>query len=471
MTATILLGLKMGSNLTDVIGRWQSLPSDYLEADLGINLMPLIWNAIGLNFDQIKAGNLGAGIGLKPDYLIYNKLNEPPRIVVEIKKRTQLFYDAQEQGFSDFCQQQKLYKDAIGYNSAGNNGIKQYLDNTKVPLDYLAAYGWVFNGDFFQVWRRVDGLVFPLTPVLKVTAANFPKLLDQLEYCLTPQRALVTAIWNQKGGVAKTTNTINLGAALATEGKKVLLIDLDPQTDLTRGLKARITVKDCLHKCIDKLQLKDYKSAKDILICAVQVRNFKTTDSQHFSLSVLPVDENESKNFREKSKDFPDLLKRSFIEKMIKLLSDDYDYVFIDASPTIDVLSVGMLASCDTVLIPVDFDKKSLHHAAGVDKFIPRLRNARVEKGEFPVAPWNLGLVFSNCPAEKGNILQNYINETIKELKFTGKPYKTELKIYAQTKVAEFSQVPVICWHKSPITKLYKNLAQEVFLQHNFIDN
>ncbi|WP_341732150.1 AAA family ATPase [Microcoleus sp. EPA2] len=464
----------MGSSLTDVIERWQSLPSNYSEAELAMNLMPLIWKAIGLNFNQIKTGSLGSGTGLRPDYLIYDELDKPPRIVVEIKKRTSLFYDAPEQGFSDFCQQQNLYKEAVGYPiSTRNNGIKQYLDNIKLKdqLDYIAPYGWVFNGDFFQVWRRVDGLVFPLTPVLKVTAANFHKLLHQLEYCLTTQRALVTAIWNQKGGVAKTTNTINLGAALATKGKKVLLIDLDPQTDLTRGLKARIIVKDCLDKCIDKLQLNDYKSAKDILRAAVQVRKFKTTHSQHFSLSVLPIEENELKKFREKSKDFPDRSKRSFIEKMIKLLSDDYDYVFIDASPTIDVLSVGMLASCDTVLIPVDFDKKSLHHAAGVDKFIPTLRNTRVDKGEFPVAPWNLGLVFSNCPAEKGNILQNYIDETIKELKFTGKPYKTELKIYTQTKVAEFSQVPVICWHKSPITKLYNDLAKEVFLEHNFIDN
>ncbi len=340
-----------------------------------------------------------------------------------------------------------------------------------MPPKYLAAYGWVFNGDFFQIWRRVDGLVFPLTPVLKVTAANFPKLLRQLEYCLTPQRALVTAIWNQKGGVAKTTNTINLGAALAIAGKKVLLIDLDPQTDLTRGLKAIIKDKECLQKCIDKIQLKDYKSAKDILSGAVQVRKFKTTESQHFSLSVLPGEENELKIFREKTQNFPDQLKRSFIEKIIKLLSDDYDYVFIDASPTIDVLSTGMLASCDTVLIPVDFDKKSLHHAAAVDHFLPKLRNARVEKWELPVVPWNLGLVFSNCPDEKGNILQNHINQTIKQLKFTGKPYKTELKIYAQTKVAEYSQVLVICWHKSPITKLYKNLALEVFLNHNFIHN
>ncbi|PSB05954.1 hypothetical protein C7B69_24715, partial [filamentous cyanobacterium Phorm 46] len=449
-----LVGVKkMGSNLTDVvIKRWQSLPSNYSEADLAMNLMPLIWDAIGLNFNQIKAGGLGAGIGLRPDYLIYNKLNEPPRIVVEIKKRTQLFYDAQEQGFSDFCQQQRLYKDAIGYNSAGNNGIKQYLDNTKVPLDYLAAYGWVFNGDFFQVWRRVDGLVFPLTPVLKVTAANFSKLLHQLEYCLTPQRALVTAIWNQKGGVAKTTNTINLGAALATEGKKVLLIDLDPQTDLTRGLKAKILVKNYLKECSDKIQVKNDKSAKNILNNAVHVRNFPTSDSQPFSLSVLPGETDELRGFRD-NPDFPDKLKRSFIEKIINLLSEDYDYIFIDASPITDVLSAAMLASCDTILIPVDYDKKSLHHAAAVDGLIPKLRNLSVKNEKLPVVPWNLGLVFSNCPAEKGSILQNHIDNTIKQLNFTGKPYKTELKIYAQAKVAEFSQAPVICWHKSPITK------------------
>jgi cellulose biosynthesis protein BcsQ len=187
-------------------------------------------------------------------------------------------------------------------------------------------------------------------------------------------------------------------------------------------------------------------------------------------LSVLPGETDDLKGFRDNT-NLPDSIKRLCIKTIINLLSDEYDYIFIDASPTPDVLSAGMLASCDTILIPVDYDKKSLHHAAGVDRLIPKLRNLSVQNGKLPIAPWNLGLVFSNCPAEKGSTLQTHIDNTIKQLNFTGKPYKTELKIYAQAKVAEFSQAPVICWHKSPITKLYKNLAQEVFLQHNFIDN
>ena len=97
----------MGSSLTDlVINRWQSLPSDYSENDLAGPF--LIWDAIGLNFNHIKTGGLGAGIGLKPDYLIYNELEKPPRIVVEIKKRTNLFHVAPDDGFSDFCQPKTL---------------------------------------------------------------------------------------------------------------------------------------------------------------------------------------------------------------------------------------------------------------------------------------------------------------------------------------------------------------------------
>ena len=88
----------MVSSLTNVIARWVSLSSNYSEAHLAMNLMPLIWDAIGLNFDQITTRSLGSGTGLKPDYLIYNKLNEPPRIVVEIKKRTSLFHAAPDPG-------------------------------------------------------------------------------------------------------------------------------------------------------------------------------------------------------------------------------------------------------------------------------------------------------------------------------------------------------------------------------------
>ncbi|WP_333462438.1 hypothetical protein [Microcoleus sp. herbarium7] len=95
-----LVGVKMGSSISNLIERWQSLPINYSEADLKAHLIPLIWEVIALKFEQITTESLGSGTGLRPDYLIYDELDKPPRIVVEIKKRTSLFYDAQEQGFS-----------------------------------------------------------------------------------------------------------------------------------------------------------------------------------------------------------------------------------------------------------------------------------------------------------------------------------------------------------------------------------
>ena len=77
----------------------------------------------------------------------------------------------------------------------------------------------------------------PMTTIRRVSKTSLPKLLKELAHCLqAPHSALVTAIWNSKGGVAKTTNTINVAACLALAGKRVLLIDLDPQNDLTTGI-------------------------------------------------------------------------------------------------------------------------------------------------------------------------------------------------------------------------------------------
>ena len=169
----------------NIIQRWTQIPTTYAEANLEANFVNFIWQALGLNPHQIKANpGLGTGTGLKPDFLIYQNPSQPPVLVVEDKKREPQYAIAPEQGFADWCKQQPRYKEAVGYPvpSTSNNGIRQYLDKNKVSPNCLASYGLVFNGDFFQLWRRVDGLVFPLTPIQKVTQTNLAQLMQQLEY-------------------------------------------------------------------------------------------------------------------------------------------------------------------------------------------------------------------------------------------------------------------------------------------------
>ncbi|HLO49633.1 MAG TPA: ParA family protein [Kamptonema sp.] len=469
--------MKHQPDYTPIITAWQQLPSDCPERFVETALMSEMWKALGITPNQMAGGKIGNG--LSPDWLIYRDQDKskPPVLVVEDKKRISGFQALPDAEFDAKCRKYNLYKQAIGHPvpNANNNGIRQYLDKSKVSPHLLASYGLVFNGDFFQLWRRVDGLVLPMTPIQKVTAASIPLIMKQLEYCLNaPTKGLVVGLWNQKGGVGKTTNIINLGAELALNGKKVLLVDLDPQNDLTRGLDAKSP--NYLEVYTNKLELNNFKQAKKILEKAICTRDFTTSLSkQQFTISILAGDGkgNFLKEFRESTAHTPKT-KRDAIAKMFSLLAEDYDYIFADASPNTDILTLGMIFGSDVLLMPVDFDRRSLHHASALHHNLPKWRALRFKsgKGELPCGPWNLGLVFSNCPSERGAILENYISEELKKLKFTGKQYKTELKVLGQVKIAEFEKKPVCCFDSNPAAaaQLYRELASEVFLDHNFTD-
>jgi len=227
-----------------VMDAWKQLPTEYGEDDLQTHFVVPMFKELGLQGQQIR-GNSNIALSvpqLKPDLLIYQDPHQQPVLVVENKRRCPNLAGTPDADFVAACQQHQLYRDAVSYNPK-ENGVRQYLNKDTVKPLCLASYGLVFNGDFFQLWRRVDGLVFPLTAIQRVNRASIPDLMQQLAYCLqNPQPALVGTIWNRKGGVAKTTNTVNIGATLALAGKKVLLIDFDPQGDLTKSLG--LTSKD-----------------------------------------------------------------------------------------------------------------------------------------------------------------------------------------------------------------------------------
>jgi hypothetical protein len=139
-----------------LIDLWASLPTAYSEPDLEANFISFLLQSLDLSHPQIKTGqNLGPGAGAA-DRLIYQDINQPPVIAIENKKRVPELASTSEADFAAACKNHILYRRAVGYEAPGEKGIKQSLDKSKVAPQFLASYGLVFNGDFFQLWRRVD---------------------------------------------------------------------------------------------------------------------------------------------------------------------------------------------------------------------------------------------------------------------------------------------------------------------------
>lgn len=145
----------------------------------------------------------------------------------------------------------------------------------------------------------------------------------------------IIAVANQKGGVGKTTTTVNLSACLAEKGKKILTVDIDPQGNTTRGLGVD---KSKLEHTIYELLL-GTSSIEDTL----KVNVFE-------NLSLIPADV----DLAGAEVELIGIEDSSFIMKrMMENLRDQYDYIIIDCPPSLSILTVNALAASDTVLVPI----------------------------------------------------------------------------------------------------------------------
>lgn len=145
----------------------------------------------------------------------------------------------------------------------------------------------------------------------------------------------IIAVANQKGGVGKTTSTINLSAALAQKGMKVLVVDCDPQGNATSGLG------------IDKSQVEN--SIYELMIEACDVKD-TLLESAVKNLTVIPSNVNlagaEIELIGINNKEF-------IMRKKLEQIKDNYDYIFIDCPPSLNTLTVNALTSSDGVLVPI----------------------------------------------------------------------------------------------------------------------
>ena len=152
----------------------------------------------------------------------------------------------------------------------------------------------------------------------------------------------IISIANQKGGVGKTTTAINLSAALAKQGKKVLLIDCDPQGNATSGYGIE---KNEIENTIYELMLGEC-TVKDCIISNV-IKNLAILPS-NVSLAAVDID-------------LIGVEKKEFILKNeIDWVKDDYDYIMIDCPPSLNTLTINAMTASDTVLVPIQCEYYAL---------------------------------------------------------------------------------------------------------------
>ncbi|MGB8451088.1 MAG: AAA family ATPase [Anaerocolumna sp.] len=152
----------------------------------------------------------------------------------------------------------------------------------------------------------------------------------------------IIAVANQKGGVGKTTTTINLSACLAEKGKKVLTIDIDPQGNTSSGLG------------VDKNNLKN--TIYELIIGQCTIEECLLTDILH-NLSILPSNVNlagaEIELIGIDDKEY-------ILKKEIARIKDNYDYLIIDCPPSLNTLTVNAMTTADTVLVPIQCEYYAL---------------------------------------------------------------------------------------------------------------
>lgn len=152
----------------------------------------------------------------------------------------------------------------------------------------------------------------------------------------------IIAISNQKGGVGKTTTSINLSACLAEKGKKVLLVDIDPQGNATSGVG--VNKNECEN------------TVYELIIGSCKLEDCIIHDALE-NLSVIPSNVNlagaEIELIGVNDKEF-------ILKKNIDKIRDNYDYIIIDCPPSLNTLTVNALTTADTVLVPIQCEYYAL---------------------------------------------------------------------------------------------------------------
>ena len=255
----------------------------------------------------------------------------------------------------------------------------------------------------------------------------------------------VISVINQKGGVGKTTTVINLASALAQKGKRILVVDLDPQGNATTGL--------------GKSNNDESKSIYNVLIGktsvqnAIQESNIKNLDiiGSNVNLSGLEVEtaNDENRAF---------LLKKILLEENKSLITR-YENIFIDCPPSLSLLTIMSLVLADDLLIPLQTEFFALEGISQLVKTIDRIKiNLNPELGI-------RGVLLTMY--DKRNKLSSQVDMEARK-HFEDKVYKTVVPRNVRLSEAPSHGMPCIVYDKNCTgSKSYIKLADEFLEQNN----
>ncbi|MGN0569278.1 MAG: ParA family protein [Candidatus Fimenecus sp.] len=257
------------------------------------------------------------------------------------------------------------------------------------------------------------------------------------------ETAKVIAICNHKGGVGKTVTTNCLGICLAQEGKKVLMIDFDPQGNLTKGLGFRdkslyqYTIKDAMFD-----ELNDTHRPYHEYITQVTENAFLIPANISFAGLDLQLAGMMSRE--------------TVLKRVLEQFKQEFDYILIDSTPTMSLYTINTLAAADSLIIPVQAEP---YATDGLEDLMRTIRTAKKQLNP-NLKIEGILLTMTDARTNLSKHISNQINQVFGQ---SVRVYKTEIP--RSTKTAEaslYDKSPVIYAPKSTTAQAYQNFAKEV---------